>query len=216
MSNPLASIWEDEPKPEPKPKVQPKPKLKPKVDHTEAKAIFERYQERRAILDAHREYARKVAKATDGPGKTPVRPLATMGCNGGPLLCDHCLKPIVLETTPYYNVPADAAWASAPDNLKTTNWVSYIKGGLIVYIAENGTLRIYHGYTRPTDCDALDMNRIKRESDAFVADRSKATLIWKFLRDEFPHQTDAELNAALSDIMNTMFSYDPGLGINHP
>lgn len=213
--NPFASIWDDAP-PTPKPQPKAVPKPKPKPDHTEAKAIYERYVEKKTILTVQQDYAKRVAKATDDSiGKTPVRPLATMGCNGGPLLCDHCLKPIILESAPVYNVPADEAWARHPE-LHNKNWVSYIKGGLIVYIAENGTLRIYHGYSRPTDCDTIDISRIRNESDTYKADRSKANIIWKFIESEFPDKTHDQKNELLSDIMNVMFSYDPGIGVNHP
>ncbi len=207
-------MYGEETKAPPKP-PPPKPKPKLQVDHSEAKAIYEKYLVKKAVLVANQEYAMRVAKATDGVSKTPVRPLATMGCNGGPLLCDYCLKPIVLESTPVYNVPADEAWARHPE-LHDKQWVSYIKGGLIVYIAENGTLRIYHGYSRANDCDAKDMTRIKAESDAWTTDFSKANSIWKFLDDEFQDKPHDEKNALLSDIMKVMFSYDPGIGVNHP
>lgn len=199
---------------EPASKAQPKPK--PKPDHTEAKEIYAQYLEKKAVLIVHQNYARRVAKATDDSiGKTPVRPLATMGCNGGPLLCDLCLKPIILETAPVYNVPADEAWLRHPE-FHDKNWVSYIKGGLIVYIAENGTLRIYHGYSKPTDCDTIDINRINAESDAFKTDRSKVGILRKYLEEEFPEKLQPELNQLISDIVSVMFSYDPGFGVNHP
>lgn len=214
--NPFASIWEDRPQPvKPEPKTPPKA-VAPKENHDEARQIYRAYDEKKQRMLAHLDYAKRVAKATDDSiGKTPVRPLATMGCGGGPLLCDHCLKPIILESVPVYNVPADEAWARHPE-LHDKNWVSYIKGGLIVYIAENGTLRIYHGYSRPTDCDTLDIGRIRAASDAFVSDRSKANIIWKFIEAEFPSYSDKEKNELLSDIMNVMYSYDPGIGVNHP
>lgn len=209
-------LYGDEPQATSVAPSKPKPKLKPKPDHSEAKAIYAAYLEKKAVLTVHQEYALRVAKATDDSiGKTPVRPLATMGCNGGALLCDHCHKPIVLESTPVYNVPADEAWLRHPE-LHDTNWVSYIKGGLIVYLAENGTIRIYHGYSRPTDCDTIDMKRINAESDAWKTDFSKATAVSKFLDEEFPDKTQTEKNTLLSDIMKVMFSYDPGIGINHP
>jgi hypothetical protein len=66
-------------------------------DHTEARQVYEAFLKKREELGVHRDHAEQVAQATAGHGQTPVRPLATMGTNGGPLLCDHCGKPIVLE-----------------------------------------------------------------------------------------------------------------------
>jgi hypothetical protein len=210
-------LYADEPKFQAKTEPKAAPKPKPKVDHTEAKAIYAKYLEKKAILTVHQEYAKRVAKATDDKrGKTPVRPLATMGCNGGVLLCDHCLKPIILESTPCYNVPVDEAWARHPE-LHDKDWISYIKGGLIVYIAENGTLRIYHGYSRPTDCDKLAIDAINAASDAFTRDTSKCNIIWKYIDEELlKDKTHDEKNVLFADIMSVMYSYDPGIGVNHP
>src|SRR5439155_2782713 len=77
--------------------ARPKPKPQNVPDHTEARAIYQAYLKKREELEVHRAYAERVARATGGPGQTPVRPLATMGTDGGPLLCDYCGKPTVLE-----------------------------------------------------------------------------------------------------------------------
>src|SRR5687768_6309548 len=63
-------------------------------DHTEARSIYQAYLKKAAELRVHQDYAERVVRATAGPGQTPVRPLATMGTDGGPLLCDRCGKPI--------------------------------------------------------------------------------------------------------------------------
>src|SRR5204863_4357056 len=120
--------------------AQPEPEAVP--DHTEAREIYQAYLKKREELEAHRVYAEQVAEATAGHGQTPVRPLATMGTNGGPLLCDHCGKPIVLEGGSFHGITADVAWKQNP----VENWVSWILGGMVVEIQTNGTLRIYHGY----------------------------------------------------------------------
>ena len=78
-------------------------------DHAEAREIYRAYFKKHEELELHRAYAERVAKATSGNGQTPVRPLATMGTNGGALLCDHCEKPIVLEGGHFQGVAADVA-----------------------------------------------------------------------------------------------------------
>lgn len=213
MANPLASIWDDIPV-APK-KEAPKPKVRPKPDHSEAKAIYAAYLAKVAELKPHQEYAMRVAKATDGPSKTPVKPLATMGCNGGPLLCDHCGKAIILESAPYYNVPADVAWASNPK--RDASWVSYIKGGLMVRIVDNGTLRIYHGYDHCANhCCTLAKLQMDEAEAKHVRDNSKFTLLSKWLEEDRPELTDRERDQIASDVMNVMFSFDPGIGVNVP
>ena len=81
-------------------------------DHSAARAIYQAYLQKVEELEVHRAYAERVAKATAGGGQTPVRPLATMGTGGGPLLCDYCRKPIVLEGGAFHGVTADVAWAA--------------------------------------------------------------------------------------------------------
>ena len=92
--------------------AQPEPEVV--QDHTEAREIYQAYLKKMEELEAHRAYADQVAEATSGQGQTPVRPLATMGTNGGPLLCDQCGKPIVLEGGPFHGVTADADGESQP------------------------------------------------------------------------------------------------------
>lgn len=210
MPNPFACLDEDRPA-APKRPEPPKAKPKPKPDHSEAKAIYAAYLVKLQELKVHQDYALAVGKATDGPSKTPVKPLATMGCNGGPLLCDHCGKAIILESNPYYNVPADVAWANNPK--RDDKWVSYIKGGLMVVIVENGTLRIYHGYDGiPTHCYAYGKAKLAEMEAAHVRDQSKFKLLWDYFEETKP---DNWMRLA-NDVFNTMFGFDPGLGVNKP
>lgn len=190
-------------------------KRPPKADHAEAKAIYDAYLVKAAELRRHQEYAVKVAHATDGPSMTPVYPLACMGTDGGPLLCDQCNTPIILEGGHFHGVYADKAWAA--NTTKDRKWCSYIKGGLMVRIVDNGTLRIYHGYDgSPKHCCTIAKAAMDVLENNFVRDNSKGTIIFKFLEDKFSNEPRHQLNRKLSDIMNVMFSFDPGIGVNRP
>lgn len=198
-------------KPQP---VKAKPKDEP--DHTEARQIYEEYLKKNAELEVHRAYAERVAKATSGPGQTPVKPLATMGTNGGPLLCDHCRKPIVLEGGQYHGMNADAAWAKNPRD----KWNSWILGGMVVEIQTNGTLRIYHGYpggsakhccnaASRADTKAREAFGPRKGADQFVP-------LLAFFEDEFPDLTDRARQGLANEVLDALFAYDPGLGVNRP
>lgn len=195
--------------------VSPEPE--PPPDHSAARAIYEEYVKKAAELAVYQAHADRVAKATSGPGMTPVRPLATMGTAGGPLLCDHCGKAILLEGGPYHNVPADVAWKRNPNKDK---WTSWIHGGMVVEIQTNGTLRIYHGY--PGRDSKHCCNAASHADDAARAafqpkDRTTAfRQILAFLESEFPEKAEKERLALLDDILDVMFSFDPGLGVNRP
>jgi hypothetical protein len=147
---------------------------------------------------------------------TPVRPLATMGTNGGPLLCDHCGKAIVLEGGRFHGKTADVAWRQNPAD----NWNSWILGGLVVEIETNGTLRIYHGYPGHGAKHCCNVARRKEEKaqSQFKSTRTPETFrkLLAFLEHEFPEQTEKERLNLLNEILNTMFSYDPGIGVNRP
>src|SRR6202453_5059753 len=145
---------EEEAKPEPKKEAQ---------DHTEAREIYQAYLKKIEELEVYPIYAEQVVQATAGSGQTPVRPLATMGTNGGPLLCDHCGKPIVLEGGQFHGVAADAAWSQNPSD----DWTSWILGGMVVEIETNGTLRISHGYSgRKNDCCEVAIRERARAKSA--------------------------------------------------
>jgi hypothetical protein len=196
--------------------TEPDPKPEEVQDHTEARAIYRAYLTKKEELDVHRAYAERVVKATGGPGQTPVRPLATMGTDGGPLLCDHCGKPIVLEGGRFHGANADAAWKQNPIG----NWTSWILGGMVVEIQLNGTLRIYHGYPGQNNkhcCNVASRNEEKAQAQ-FKSGKSpeKYRLILAFIEDEFPEMTGKARCDLLNEILNTMYEYDPGIGINRP
>ena len=186
-------------------------------DHTEARAIYQAYLKKVEELEVHQAYAEQVARATGSrDGRTPVRPLATLGTNGGPLLCDHCGKPIVLEGGQFHGVAADAAWARNPRD----GWTSWILGGMVVEIQTNGTLRIYHGYPgrNKKHCCNVASRKDKEARDKFESDkgREKHKLLIAFLEHEFPEMTRKARLELLSKILDTTYSYDPGIGINRP
>jgi hypothetical protein len=198
----------------PKPEAA-KPEPKPAQDHTEARGIYRAYLKKIEELEVHRAYARQVVEATASRGQTPVRPLATIGTNGGPLLCDHCGKPIVLEGGQFHGVTADAAWKKNP----SANWTSWILGGMVVETQTNGTLRIYHGYPgRPDDCCEVALREGKEAREQFESGMGsdKENLLRAFLEQEFPGMTRKKRFNLRCEIMETMYSYDPGMGINRP
>jgi len=195
---------------------KPKPKPQKVQDHTEARAIYQAYLKKVEELEVHRAYAERVVKATGGPGQTPVRPLATMGTNGGPLLCDHCGKPIVLEGGRFHGVAADAAWAQNPRG----NWTSWILGGMVVEVQTNGTLRIYHGYPGRDNehcCNAASRKEEKAQAQfKSLKSPEQFNMILAFLEHEFPDMTARARLDLLNEILNTLYSYDPGIGVNRP
>lgn len=196
------------------PSVQPEPVAAP--DHSEARQIYQAYLKKAADLERHRAYAEKVAKATANPGQTPVRPLATMGTNGGPLLCDQCGKPIVLEGGGFHGVTADVAWKKNPQD----DWVSWILGGMVVEIETNGTLRIYHGYPGRdgNQCCNVASREDAKARAAFQSGQrfEKEGPMHAFLEHEFPNKAPEERQKLLEEILDTMYNYDPGWGVNRP
>jgi hypothetical protein len=183
--------------------------------HATARALYQEYLDRKAVLERLRAFADAVAKATSGEGQTPVEPLATMGSGGGPLLCDLCRKPMILEGGAYQGVFADEAWRRNPQ----PGWASWIAGGMVVRIESNGTLRIYHGYPGRSGCvvkaDRAD-DKARAEFRAQAAARNvpaQLDLLSAYFKAELP---EADNDAVLSDIYRVLFVYDPGLGINSP
>jgi hypothetical protein len=192
-----------------------KPEPEAAQDHAEARKIYQAYLKKLEVLEVHRAYAEQVVEATAGHGQTPVRPLATMGTNGGPLLCDHCGKPMVLEGGPFHGVAADAAWERNPSD----NWTSWLLGGMVVETQTNGTLRIYHGYPgRRNDCCEVALREQEEARAKFESGKGaeKKHMIRAFLEQEFSAMTTDERLGLLSKVMDTMYSYDPGIGINCP
>jgi hypothetical protein len=185
--------------------------------HIEAREIYRTYLLKMKELERHREYADRIAEATAGAGMTPVRPLATMGTNGGPLLCDHCGKPIVLEGGGFHGVDAHTAWQRNTD--RPDDWTSWILGGLVVEIQTNGTLRIYHGYPnqRQACCGkAAAEDEAAREKFDHSERYKKEELLVVFVRDELPRLDKGERRELVDRILDTLYEYDPGFGVNRP
>ena len=184
-------------------------------EHAAAKAMYQDYLARSKVLERLRRYARDVEKATSGDGQTPVQPLATMGKNGGPLLCDVCGKPMILEGGVWQGVFADEAWRRNPQK----GWTSWISGGMVVRIESNGTLRIYHGYPNRSGCVQKADRADEKERAAFRARAKtmdvsgKLDLLSAYFKAELPENNN---DAVLSDIYKVLFVYDPGLGVNAP
>lgn len=184
-------------------------------DHAEARALYQDYLARAAVLERYRRLASDVAKATSGTGQTPVEPLATMGKNGGPLLCDVCRKPMILEGGAFQGVHADEAWRRNPRK----GWTSWISGGMVVRIETNGTLRIYHGYPNRSGCVKIADRNEDKDRDAFrertkdIDVPAKLELLSAYFKAELPDKDNDEV---LTDIYKVLFKYDPGLGINEP
>ena len=186
-----------------------------KADHSEAEAIYQAYLNKLAFLKPHQEYANKIAKATYGYNRTPVKPLAKMGTNGGPLLCDYCKKPMILEGNGFDGMYADRAWKKNPCN----EWESFIKGGMVVDILTNETLRIYHGYIGNKDhcCDLASAERKAafEEHDNSPGD-DKIDILIAYIKHKFPNNSEKEREDLLNRILQMMYQYDPGIGINRP
>jgi hypothetical protein len=181
--------------------------------HLAAKAMYQDYLARAAVLERRRRFAADVTRATSGAGQTPVEPLATMGKGGGPLRCDVCRKPMILEGGAYQGVFADEAWRRNPKR----GWTSWISGGMVVRIETNGTLRIYHGYPGRSGC-VQTADKADRKDRADFAARSgsdtsmaKLDLLSAYFKAELPEKNN---DAVLTDIYRVLFDYDPGLGIN--
>lgn len=201
-------VVERQPEPEPEPECGP--------DHREAREIYLAHLRKIEELKPHRAYAEAVVRATSGVGQTPVRPLATLGPGGGPLLCDHCRKPMVLEGGRFHGVPADVAWQQNP----VEEWRSWILGGMVVEVMLNGTLRIYHGYPGHSgkQCCNIASKEDKKARENFVSARRPEHLpmILAFLEDQFPGMPREGRFNLLNQILDTVFWYDPGIGINRP
>jgi hypothetical protein len=182
-------------------------------EHAAAKAMYQDYLSRVGVLERNRQFASSVAKATDGSGQTPVEPLATMGKDGGPLLCDVCSKPMILEGGSFNGVYADEAWRRNPKK----GWVSWISGGMVVRIETNGTLRIYHGYPGRSGCVLKADKADERARAEFRAKKEAMDVsgqldrLAAYFKAELPAQNN---DAVLSEIYRVLFVYDPGLGIN--
>jgi hypothetical protein len=184
-------------------------------EHAAARAMYQAYLARVAVLERHRRYAAAVVEATSGPGQTPVEPLATMGENGGPLRCDVCDKPMILEGGGYQGVYAHDAWRRNP----IKGWTSWISRGMVVRVETNGTLRIYHGYpgssgcVQAADAEAEQARAAHRAQRKAIDESAKLELLSAYFRAELPAN---DSDAVLNEIFRVLFAYDPGLGVNQP
>ncbi len=180
--------------------------------HATARAIYAAYLVRAEVLARRRAYAERVVAATSGTGPTPVEPLATLGARGGPLVCDICHKPMLLEGSAYNRVDADEAWRRNPQR----GWVSWISGGMVVRVEGNRTLRIYHGYPGRSGCVQLADKQYRAARAAFVERPDLMDVLDQltaYFKAELPDKAN---DAVLNEIYQVMFRYDPGLGINSP
>lgn len=181
-------------------------------EHAAARAMYQEFLARSAVLERCRAYAKEVAKATAGEGQTPVEPLATMGPRGGPLLCDVCGKPMILEGDSFDGVFADEAWQRNPQQ----GWKSWISGGMVVRIESNGTLRVYHGYPGRSGCIKVADKADDKARAAFRKDpdtSAKLDALSAYFKAELPENDN---DAMMSKLYAVLFVYDPGLGINKP
>lgn len=176
-----------------------------KLDHSASEKLYREYLAKAPELAKLRDYAEQVVKATHGAGMTPVAPLATMN-RGGALICDHCGKPMLLEGGKFNKVYVDKAWEMNPD----PKWRSWIKGGMVIRIVDNGTLRVYHGYEgTPDHCDTLAMAIYNAAEKAFRKDNTAIHKMALYL-------SEIGKIDELSDVVATVLSFDPGLGVNRP
>jgi hypothetical protein len=91
---------------------------------------------------------------------------------------------------------------------------------MVVELQTNGTLRIYHGYPGQDSkhCCNAACREHKKAREAFVSARGPEhhDLMLAFLEQEFPDMTQEARLDLVATILDTMFSYDPGIGINRP
>lgn len=198
------------------PKAGPEPSVR--RDLSDARAAYAAYLAREAELKPHREYAEMIARATHGGGQTPVYPLARMGTGGGPLLCDHCGKPMVLEGGKHHKVPVDVAFDR--EECPQPNWVSWIYGGMVVDVETNGTLRIYHGHLNrdPKECSTKGKEQIERAEREFVetVPAGIAGRLDELLAAERPDLGERDRMRLINDVISAAFRFDPGTGRNRP
>lgn len=194
-------------------------KVATRKDHTKAQEIYATYQKKLEELKPHREYAIAVERSTGNGSMTNVEPMATMGCNSGALLCDHCGKPMILEGGAFNRVPVDVAWAKCHPTQRI-NWKSYISGGMVIENVNNGTVRVYHGHLGGLidECSTkgkLERDRLEAQhSNAGI--RNNCKIVTEFVNDTFPDMTRDDRARLVNDILNTVFGFDPGIGINRP
>jgi hypothetical protein len=140
-------------------------------------------------------------------------PLAIMGTNGGPILCDSCNKQIPLEGGQFQGVGAGNAWRATPD--AKNNWCSFISGGVTFMQESNGTLRVYHGY----ESGCLKKDPKEKERAAFVRKSMPFAIREKldaFLEGEQGMLDKDQRKMLINAVISSLFNYDPGIGVNRP
>ena len=100
------------------------------------------------------------------------------------------------------------------------DWTSWILGGLVVEIHTNGTLRIYHGYPGRNDnqCCNTASREYEKARATFESGKGSANIkvLLAFIEQEFPDMTQEGRLDLLNNILDAMYAYDPGIGINRP
>ena len=175
--------------------------------------IYNKFLVKRENRKKHIKYGEFICDQLKGVGMTPVEPLATMGNNDGPLLCDVCNKPIVLEGGKFNNITADIGWRLNP----VKGWKSWILGGLVVRLTINGTLRIYHGYPdREGHCCTIGMRGEEGNEKRFVSTKKEnINRFDEFLLKEMKMEDEKERMKELNELLVLMFDFDPGEGVNY-
>jgi hypothetical protein len=188
----------------------PKPRQDP---HVEARALYQNFLEKEEMMRPYRQYCQEMLLATQPVGgQTPVMPLATMGTGGGPLLCDTCGKQIPLEGGKSHGVGAGNAWSQA--NNASSAWNSFILGGVTFAEETNHTFRVYHGYEH--GCMSKDPKDKERAAFGSQVPYSARQQLDAFLLEERDITAPEERKSLVSNILKTMFGFDPGVGVNHP
>jgi hypothetical protein len=187
--------------------------------HVEARKLYEAFIEREEMMRPHREYCAQLIRATASVGgRTPVMPLAIMGTKGGPLRCDTCNRQFPLEGGQWQGVLAGKAW-NHPDR-PADPWYMFISGHVTFLQEDNGTFRAYHGYI-----DRGCGGKASKEDEKQRAEHRKTTgpvpghvrkELAAFLQEEHGVYDATERNILIQRILNGLFGYDPGIGVNQP
>jgi hypothetical protein len=185
--------------------------------HIEARKLYEAFMEREEMMEPHRVYCERLIRATASVrSQTPVMPLATMGTGGGPLLCDTCEKEFPLEGGQWQGVPASVAWPTRPND----SWCMFISGHVTFLQEDNGTFRAYHGYIDRGCGGIASKEDEKQRAEYRKTSKPVPSHIRKelsaFLQEERGMHDVTERNILIQRILNGLFGYDPGIGINRP
>lgn len=178
----------------------------------EVRPIYQHYLDKAEELKPYQLHCKKLVRAmAPVGGQTPVMPLATMGPNGGPMLCDACGKQIPLEGGRFHGVSAGAAWnADAKDK-----WYSYILGGVTYMIEANNTFRLLHGYESGGCFRVYDKKIMSSTRPDFVITSNIRNKLTQLLIEEEGFAPDSAKEFT-DKILRTLSQRDIGFGINTP